>query len=121
MFGTTKDRLINGLSKLAANLCSYTKQPCDCKYIGDQTENIARGSERGSGCPETTMAALLIANMTNQEFLTIARRAGISITEDDDLKVPNVFEMIKEFQEAKWKFKPEVDVKKTTKLPKKVR
>lgn len=113
MFGIAKDRLIKGLARLVAKSCSYTKQPCDCKYMQDDDNHINPGSERGSGCPEMTMAAMLIAHMTNQEFSTITRRAGIQITEEADLKAPDVLGMIAKFQEAR--FTPMIVAPKTSK------
>jgi hypothetical protein len=101
MNGVNKDNLIKAMCRLAANLCSYTKQPCDCKYMQDSDKNIGRGSESGSGCPEITMAASILAQMTNQEFMTIAKRAGINIS--DDVHVPpDVFGMIRQFQDQRW-------------------
>ncbi len=100
MFGVNKEKLIKSLCRLSASLCSYTKQPCDCKYIDDSITTIATRSEKGSGCPETTLAALLIAHMTRQEFDTIAHRAGIEIG-DEAFKAPDVLGMISKFQEEK--------------------
>lgn len=100
MNSSNKDKLVKSLCKLSANLCSYVGKPCDCKFIQDTDTNVGNGNERGSGCPETTTAAMIFANMTNQEFLFFAKRAGITIFEEDNIL--DVFSIIKKFQEEKF-------------------
>src|SRR5574339_590404 len=102
MNSSDKEQLVKALCRLSANLCSYSKKPCDCKFMQDEDKHIASGSERGSGCPETMIAAMLLAHMTEQEFLAIARRAGITITKDDDLKPLDVPALVNKFQEERW-------------------
>ena len=82
MFGVTKERLVKSLCRLSCQLCAYMGTICDCKYIQDNDEFIATGSESGSGCPESAMAASLINAMTQEEFRTIAGRAKIFIAND---------------------------------------
>src|SRR5574343_573415 len=101
-----KERLVRSLCKLAAKLCSYSKQPCDCKFISDDADikTIATGSESGSGCPEIASVAQLIAHMTDQEFYSLAERAGLSIFSKDQFEQPiNVFQLINSFQEDRFK------------------
>ena len=101
MNSPTKDNLVKALCKLSAALCSYTKQPCDCKFIKDEDDSVGEGHENGSGCPETMIAAELIAHMNQQEFKTIAQRAGINIGYEPD--PVDTFQMKKKFQEEIWK------------------
>ncbi len=100
MFGIKKELLVKNLCKLVASRCVYSKQPCDCKYMIHDDDNVSQFSEIGNGCPETTMAATLIANMTEQEFNSIARRAGITISDSTEPAI-DVFKMIGEFQEKR--------------------
>lgn len=102
MNGVSKKQLVNALCRLSATLCAYTKQPCDCKYMQEDDNHIASGSESGSGCPEITMAAVILAHMSEQDFLALTKRSGISIHEDKDLQTPDVFGMIKKFQEQRF-------------------
>jgi hypothetical protein len=102
MNGIRKEELVKILCKLSAALCSYTKQPCDCKFATDSDTNIGRGSERGSGCPETAVAAQLIAHMTTQEFYAIAERAKINIADEPEPPVIDVWELKSKLQEKKW-------------------
>lgn len=97
MFGIKKELLVTNLCKLVAANCAYSKQPCDCKYMIHEDDKVSRFSEKGNGCPETTMAAVLIAHMTEQEFQSIAKRAGITIS-DDQTPAMNVFKIIESFQ-----------------------
>jgi hypothetical protein len=100
MNGISKENLVKNLCRLAANLCAYIRQPCDCKFMKYDDAHIANGSEAGSGCPELTMAALMFAHMTKQEFLALARKSGVSIQEDD-AEIPDIFGMIHQFQEKR--------------------
>jgi hypothetical protein len=63
-------------------------------------DDVARGSENGSGCPEAMVAAELISHMTQQEFDAIAKRAGI--IPDSDVVIDAVA-LKKHFQEELWK------------------
>lgn len=88
MFGIKQKRLVKNAAKLAARSCSYlsSSRGCDCKYINEGTADneIKSGGEHGSGCPELTMLACLVAAMTEQEFNAITKRAGIMITDDSE-------------------------------------
>jgi hypothetical protein len=100
MNGISKESLVKNLCRLAANLCAYVRQPCDCKFMQDKDENIANGSESGSGCPEISVAATMLAHMSKQEFLALARKAGVTV-DDEDRTVPDVYGMIRQFQEER--------------------
>lgn len=78
---------------MSANLCSYIKKPCDCKFIQDSNENIMGHGESGFGCPEAMTVALLLEQMTEEEFLTISKRV---VTQ------PSVYELIKKFQKERF-------------------
>ena len=82
MNGVNKKQLVNALCRLSATLCAYTKPPCDCKFMQDDTDHIATHSESGSGCPEITEAAVILAQMSEQEFLALAKRAGVYVHEE---------------------------------------
>ncbi len=97
-----KEELVKSLCRLSASLCSYNGQPCDCKYMKDNDTSIARGQENGSGCPETMVAAELIANMTIQEFHALLVRAGLTVDEEPVQPIANVYEMKKAFQKELW-------------------
>lgn len=97
MFGINKDHLIKSLCRLSCQLCAYIGPMCDCKYMKNSDEFIATGSEAGSGCPETAMAAVLISAMTPDEFATIAKRAGIHIS-DEAQATPDVVETLRKFK-----------------------
>ncbi len=79
MFGVEKKRLVKSLCRLSCRLCAYLGHRCDCKYMHDCDEFIATSSEAGSGCPETAMAARIINALTDKEFVSAAKRAGIQI------------------------------------------
>lgn len=93
MFGIKKEWLVKSLCKLAASHCGYMKQPCDCKYM---PEDGSKFHSETTGCPEITMAATLIANMTTQEFLTVAKRGGIIISDNEE-SATDVRSMIADF------------------------
>ncbi len=94
MFGIKKEELIKNLTRLSVKLCAYCgSTPCDCKYMNDETQHIASGSESGSGCPETHMAAELLSTMTTQEFFALAKRANIAISDNNDYNVIKVSEI----------------------------
>jgi hypothetical protein len=78
MFGINKDRLVTNLRKVQKALCSYSAQPCDCKY---GAQNAGKLTEEGPGCPEVTMASELIKHMTQKEFERICKRANITVYE----------------------------------------
>jgi hypothetical protein len=96
MFGIGKNKLVRNLCRLAAHHCSYSKQPCDCKYIND-TASIATMSEQGSGCPEITMAAMLLSQLSAEQFATLAKQAGVTLDEDG----VDVVSLIVSFQEQR--------------------
>lgn len=102
MFAPKKNDLIKSLCKLSANLCSYIKKPCDCKFINlNVNQNIATGSESGSGCPETLVVAMLLNHMTDQEFNSLCKKAGLLITEDNAPEI-NILQTVDKFQEERW-------------------
>lgn len=86
MNGVRQERLIKTVAKLRARCCSYIGPRCDCKFVNDNTSetSIMTGSETGSGCPELMQVAFMLAQMTEQEFLTLAKRAGINV--EDPIK-----------------------------------
>jgi hypothetical protein len=98
MFGIKKDQLVKGLCRLSCQLCAYMGTMCDCKYMKDSDDFIATGSEAGSGCPESAMAASLINAMTPEEFKTIAARASIQIFEDISPEALDTWEISKKFK-----------------------
>lgn len=81
MNGVKQERLIKTLAKLRARCCSYIGPICDCKFVLDATPDntIMTQSETGSCCPELMQVAFMIANMTEQEYYAIAKRAGVNI------------------------------------------
>lgn len=95
MFGCKKDQLVTGLARVSCQLCGYLGTICDCKYM-DENDDYYRNSEQ-TGCCETAMAATLINAMTQEEFFTIAERAGIRITLTDDeaLALGDIFKKMK--------------------------
>lgn len=82
MLGVKKEQLVTGLCRISCRLCGYSGSMCDCKYMreGDDFQFFSEET----GCPETTMASNLINAMTLEEFYTIAKRAGIRISENDN-------------------------------------
>ena len=93
MNSVDKDKITKAICRISAHLCAYVKKPCDCKFMQDEDDSIGHHTEFGNGCPETMVAALLLAHMTTQEFLSIAERAGINIVDDEGREPLNVFEM----------------------------
>lgn len=79
----TRDQYLKNLRRIQKKLCSYTGQPCDCKFIQDKDIEICRGSENGSGCCEIFMAIYLIGSMTPSEFKKISKRAKMNEFFDD--------------------------------------
>lgn len=79
MFGITKKHLAEGLDRIQKALCSYTRQPCDCKYGATRP---GQGSEEGPGCPEVSMARELIKAMTPFEFARLCKRAHVRVVDD---------------------------------------
>lgn len=98
MNGIEKNHLVKSLCKLAAAHCCYIGKSCDCKYIEDYDPAKITGEK--SGCPELTMAATLISHMTDQEFLAIAHRAGITIIKDEDFCPLDILNIIFGFKES---------------------
>lgn len=99
MNGIGKNQLIRNLCKLAAYHCSYTKQPCDCKYMNDSNINVGNLSEEGSGCPELIMASMLLSQLSAEQFSDLCKKAGILIL-DDGIDVIN---LISTFQQERFK------------------
>lgn len=81
MNGVRQERLIKTIAKLRARCCSYIGPRCDCKFATDTTsdDSIMSGSESGSGCPELMQVAYMFAQLTEQEYLALAKRAGINV------------------------------------------
>lgn len=98
MFGISKDRLCNSLQMIRKKLCSYSHQPCDCKYINDnmKASDICNGHENGSGCPEVSMAYAIINAMTDSEFNKICDRTKISTLHPQQSYVDNGKNVLKE-------------------------
>lgn len=96
MYSVGKNQLVRNLCKLAAHHCSYTKQPCDCKFITEDGD-VGQLTKTGSGCPELTVAAMIISQMSALQFAELAKSADINIHEDS----VSVIETIKEFQEKR--------------------
>jgi hypothetical protein len=77
MFGVKKEDLVPALGRIQTALCAYGHpRYCDCKFGATRP---CEQSEEGSGCPEVSQAAAIIATMTPEEFATFARRAGVRI------------------------------------------
>jgi hypothetical protein len=70
MFGIPRDRLLANLEKLRKNLCCYDRQPCDCKYMNDQTVIQQGGVSSGedTGCCELTMVIELLSNLSEEAY-----------------------------------------------------
>ena len=76
MISINKTKLILSLERMRTKLCAYIKQPCDCKFIEDDTRNdlLCRGFEQGSGCPEISLIIRLLSVMTDEEYKSISNR-----------------------------------------------
>jgi hypothetical protein len=97
MNGIGKNQLVRSLCRLAAHHCSYSKQPCDCKYIQEDTTNIASMSEEGSGCPELTVAAMLISQLSTIQYEDLCKKSGVTISEE----TADVLCLIADFQKKR--------------------
>lgn len=63
--------------QIAHKLCAYTRQPCDCKF-GVVACDGPRSSEHGSGCPELSEIAAVLAGMTEIQYRAAYKR-GIKL------------------------------------------
>src|SRR6266566_4457525 len=98
MFGIKKDQLVKNLVKLSVSLCAYCgSNRCDCKYMRDDSHSEV------TGCPEAQMAANLINAMGVQEFFALAKRAGISISDDSDYNTVKTSDLRTSFAEERMK------------------
>jgi hypothetical protein len=102
MNGIGKNQLIRNLCKLAANHCSYTRQPCDCKYMDDSNQNVGNLSEQGSGCPELIMASMLLSQLSAEQFSDLCKKAGILVLDDG----VDVIHLISKFQQERFEKLP---------------
>lgn len=100
MYGIGKNQLVRNLCKIAAHSCAYSKQPCDCKFMTDGGD-VTPMSEAGSGCPELTVAAMIISQLSEAQFAELAEAAGIIINEDS----VDVIQTIAKFQEKRFPIK----------------
>jgi hypothetical protein len=78
-----REQLITSLKRIQKRLCSYTKQPCDCKFMRNEDTDICNGHENGSGCPELFVVIQLLEIMSSNEFVKIAKRAKMYNYFDD--------------------------------------
>ena len=86
MFGIKQSRLIKSLDALQVTRCSYyqlqemplEKRRCDCKYLREDDTNVEMG-EYGNCCPEISLAYLLLKELSEEEYLDLAKRAGVIV------------------------------------------
>lgn len=73
-FMEEREKLVRGLLNLRCQSCGYgARGMCDCKYgIGP----VQKPAAEENGCPEVLAAATILAVMTDEEFLELAKRAG---------------------------------------------
>lgn len=114
MNGLKRIKLITSLCRLAAHHCAYMGATCDCKFMHDDDKHIASGSENGSGCPEITIAAAILAHMTEQEFMSFCKRADVNIYYADEERI-KVHEVISNFKKERFS---DVTTKKNKKTEK---
>ena len=74
MFGVTQEKLVAGLSAHQSAICGYGPHAatCDCKYG-------AKHKGEQCGCPEVRMASALISKLTEKQFESACKKAGIVI------------------------------------------
>lgn len=71
MSGLNKEELLDRLRLIRKNLCTYTHDPCDCKF------------NQHHGCPEVYEAIALIEKLTDKQFNVLRKKAKIKIFELD--------------------------------------
>lgn len=65
---------------ITGKLCAYMSQPCDCKF-GVVVTNGPRAHEHGSGCPELSEIAIVLAGMTEKQYAAAYGRGLRAVVE----------------------------------------